>query len=95
MPCVVRRAFPVHCKRGKGIPGIINGEQFRIDPKQRHRFWNVYEPELTEILRSPVRTGGPPVDVGANVGVYAMPLANIVGPTVMALEPNCVASVEM
>jgi FkbM family methyltransferase len=49
-----------------------------------------YNLEELDFLRSHVPTGGVFVDVGANVGTYAMPLARHVGPAgkVIAIEPH-------
>ncbi len=49
-----------------------------------------YNLEELDFLRSHVPAGGVFVDVGANVGTYAMPLARHVGPAgkVIAIEPH-------
>jgi FkbM family methyltransferase len=49
-----------------------------------------YNLDELDFLRSHVPTGGVFVDVGANVGTYAMPLARHVGPAgkVIAIEPH-------
>src|ERR1700745_1225565 len=49
-----------------------------------------YNLEELDFLRSHAAAGGVFVDVGANVGTYAMPLARHVGPTgkVIAIEPH-------
>lgn len=48
------------------------------------------DPDVMRFLRSWLRAGGVALDVGANIGTYAIPLARIVGPDgrVIAFEPN-------
>jgi len=75
---------------GRGIPWVINGEEYRIDPHQRHRLGTDYDPPVAEFLRSHVRQGQTCFDIGANVGVYVLQLAHWTGPSgrVVAFEPN-------
>jgi FkbM family methyltransferase len=49
-----------------------------------------YEPEVTAVVRSLLRPGDTFVDVGANMGWYALVAAGLVGPAghVIAVEPN-------
>src|SRR5687768_8794135 len=49
-----------------------------------------YEPEVQRTLRRFVRPGDTVVDVGANMGIHTMLLADAVGPNgrVHAIEPN-------
>ena len=74
---------------GRGIPWEINGEPFRIDPRQRHRMARIYDAPVADFLRARVRPGQLCVDVGANVGVYVLQLARWCAPgRVVAFEPN-------
>ncbi|MEP6506591.1 MAG: FkbM family methyltransferase [Gemmatimonadales bacterium] len=75
---------------GRGIPWEINGESFRIDPRHRHRMGHEYEPEVAAAICERLSPGMTFVDVGANVGVYALQMARVVGPRgrVVAFEPN-------
>lgn len=49
-----------------------------------------YEPEVTEVVLGSLRAGATFVDVGANIGWFALHAARVVGPTgtVVAVEPN-------
>jgi FkbM family methyltransferase len=53
-------------------------------------YQGLYEPETTAILRRELRPGDCFVDVGSNVGYYALTAACLVGPTgrVHAVEPS-------
>jgi FkbM family methyltransferase len=73
-----------------GIPWNINGITYRVDPRQRHRLGERYDPAVAEFLRNNVKAGSLCFDVGANVGVYVLQFAHWSGPTgkVVAFEPN-------
>lgn len=76
---------------GRGIWWTVNGrERFRIDPFLRQYFPPEYDPLVHAFLRSRVRPGSVVLDVGANLGIYALCLAEWVGPRgrVYAFEPN-------
>lgn len=49
-----------------------------------------YEPEVTAVFRDVLRPGMAVIDIGANIGFFAMLSASIVGPegAVLAVEPN-------
>jgi FkbM family methyltransferase len=51
---------------------------------------NIYEHDVTTVFRKLLRPGMSVLDIGANIGYYAMLSASIVGPTghVFAVEPN-------
>jgi FkbM family methyltransferase len=68
----------------------INGESFRIDPRQRRRLGKNYDAPVAAFLRERVREGAVCLDVGANVGVYVLQFARWAGETgrVVAFEPN-------
>jgi len=76
--------------RGSGIVWEINGETFRIDPRQRNRLGNNYDAPVAAFLRGRVREGAVCIDVGANVGVYVLQFARWSGKSgrVIAFEPN-------
>lgn len=93
---LVRRLRPVYesfldwTERGKGIPWVINGVTYRIDPRQRHRLGADYDAAVAAFLRQRIKPGALCLDVGANVGVYVLQFAHWSGPTgrVIAFEPN-------
>jgi FkbM family methyltransferase len=76
--------------RGQGIPWPINGVYFRVDPRYRRQLGHSYDPKVAEFLRNRLKPGSVCLNVGANVGVYALQFANWAGPTgrVIAFEPN-------
>jgi FkbM family methyltransferase len=78
----------------RGIPWTINGADFRISPFHRHRMGPVYDPGVAVYLAQHVAPGSTCLDVGANVGVYALQFARWTGPDgrVVAFEPNPVAA---
>ncbi|HJR60730.1 MAG TPA: FkbM family methyltransferase [Vicinamibacterales bacterium] len=78
----------------RGIPWTINGEDFRISPFHRHRMGPIYDPAVAAYLAQQVKPGSTCLDVGANVGVYALQFARWTGPSgrVIAFEPNPVAA---
>lgn len=76
---------------GRGIWWTVNGEErFRIDPFVRQHFPEEYDPAVHSFLRQRVRPGAVVLDVGANLGIYALCLAQWAGPRgrVYAFEPN-------
>jgi FkbM family methyltransferase len=77
-----------------GAPWPINGEPFLIDARFRSRLGRDYEAEVAAYLRPRVRPGDVCLDVGANVGAYALQLARWTSPggTVIAFEPNPAAA---
>jgi len=89
----VYEAFLWVASRREGVPWLINGEVFRIDPRERRRLGHDYEREVAILLKERIRLGMTFVDVGANVGAYVLQAARLVGPTgrVIAFEPNPLA----
>lgn len=79
---------------GRGMTWTINGEPFRISPQHRHRIGRVYDPEVAAWLSGHVRPGAVCLDVGANIGVYALQFARWTGAAgrVVAFEPNPVSA---
>lgn len=74
----------------RGVPWNINGVQYRIDPHYRHQLGHTYEAEVAGFIRELTRPGWLCLDVGANVGIYALQLAHWTKPDgrVIAFEPN-------
>lgn len=76
---------------GTGVSVVLNGvEHLRVDPRHRSHFPASYEPEVCAFLRSEVRTGDVVLNVGANLGLYALCLGQWVGASgrVFAFEPS-------
>jgi FkbM family methyltransferase len=75
---------------GRGIQWAINGTPCRIDARCRGAMSEDYDPEAVEFLRKTIGSGSVCYDVGANLGVYVIQFAKMVGPAgkVVAFEPN-------
>jgi FkbM family methyltransferase len=75
---------------GKGMPWVVNGVTYRIDPHHRHRLGKHYDAPVAAFLRDRIRPGAVCIDVGANVGVYVLQFAYWSAPSghVIAFEPN-------
>jgi len=75
---------------GNGIPWQVNGVEYRIDPKERPRFAQNYEPETAAFLRKRIHSGMVCYEVGANVGAYVLQLGHWSRPAgqIVAFEPN-------
>lgn len=75
---------------GRGAAWTINGETFRVDPRQRHRLGQHYDAPVARFIRERIKPGAVCVDVGANVGVYVLQFARWSGESgrVVAFEPN-------
>lgn len=81
---------------GEVGPQIAQWDGFRIlaspdDPAVgRHVLAGVYEPEVVTVFRDVLRPGMGVVDIGANIGLFTMLAASLVGPSgaVLAVEPN-------
>ncbi len=56
----------------------------------RHVADGVYDPHIAAVLRRVLRPGMGMLDLGANIGVFALLAASLVGPngSVLAMEPN-------
>jgi len=85
----------VNLFRGGPVDVQYQGASFRfyhqLSATERGALFNPdYNIEELDFLRSHTRTGGVFIDVGANVGTYAMALARQIGPsgTVIAVEPH-------
>jgi hypothetical protein len=68
----------------------VNGIPLRVDPVGRHVFTPIYDEGAAACLRTHLREGMEAWNVGANIGVYALQLAHLVGAAgrVVAFEPN-------
>jgi FkbM family methyltransferase len=75
---------------GRGLERRINStDVIRVAPRFRG-VTEVYEPEVWRLLMNETRTGDVVADVGAFIGLYAVALAQRVGPSgrVLAFEPD-------
>lgn len=75
----------------RGVERNLNGmNRIRIAPELAHGVTDVYEPDVWPVVMRAVRAGDVVADVGAYIGLYALALAQRVGPsgTVYAFEPN-------
>jgi FkbM family methyltransferase len=75
---------------GRGYPAEINGTVFRIDPRFRWAAWQSHERAVAEYLAARIRPGQCCFDVGANIGLYVLQLAQWSAPggRIVAFEPN-------
>src|SRR5688572_7146065 len=74
----------------RGARRTVNGVVLRVGRASRHTFTPTYAAGATGYLRQHLRAGMEAWNVGANVGVYTLQLADRVGPDgrVVAFEPN-------
>jgi len=74
---------------GKGMCQTINGSEFRILPKHRHVLAGVHDAAVAEFIKERIRPGDLCLNVGANVGLYALQFARWSGDggRVIAFEP--------
>jgi|CXWL01.1.fsa_nt_gi FkbM family methyltransferase len=74
----------------KGIPRTVNGLAMRVHPRVRYRFLVDYDAPVADVLRGVIRPGMTCLNVGANVGIFAMQMAAWSSPDgdVYAFEPN-------
>ena len=93
---IIRRLRPAYeslldwSGNGRGVAWDINGVTYRIDPRERHRLGQNYDPPVAAFLRERVKPGSLCFDVGANVGVYVLQFGYWSAPTgrIIAFEPN-------
>lgn len=73
-----------------GIPREVNGLPVRVVPSQRCFFPKEYDPPVAAFFRERIKPGSTCVNVGANLGIYALQFAHWAGPAgrVIAFEPN-------
>ena len=74
----------------RGMPWNVQGDIVRIDPRFRHLFVVEGEAPVYALLRRDVRPAATVMNIGANIGLYVLMLAGIVGDRgrVIAFEPN-------
>ncbi|MGB5037522.1 MAG: FkbM family methyltransferase [Blastocatellia bacterium] len=74
----------------KGITRRVNGLEMRVHPRVRDRFIVDYDAPVADCLRGVIRPGMTCLNVGANVGIFAIQMAAWCGPDgrVIAFEPN-------
>ncbi|MCI0684033.1 MAG: FkbM family methyltransferase [Gemmataceae bacterium] len=90
----VRTLRPVYeaalcrCYGDRGMPWIMNGVPFRIDPRHRVRMGE--ERVVIEHIRPRLGEGAVCFVLGANAGLYVLQLAYLAGPRgrIVAFEPN-------
>lgn len=85
------REFALRVAYGrKGIPRNVNGVTFKVMPSARFSFPSSHDPEVASLLDIKVKPGMCCWNVGANVGVHTLQMANKVGSkgSVVAFEPN-------
>lgn len=77
-------------ERGRGIAWEINGVEYRVDPRYRHRLGQSYDAPVAAFIRERIKPGAVCIDVGANVGVYVLQFAHWTGERgrVIAFEPS-------
>ena len=71
--------------------GLLAGLRLDISPRdERAYIFGTHEPEVQEALPRLVQRGMTVLDIGANIGIFAMGMAKLVGPEgkVVAFEPN-------
>jgi FkbM family methyltransferase len=75
---------------GRGVPRTVNGEEFLVDPRVRYLMLEAHEADVAAYVRSRIKAGDTILNIGANIGLHALPLARWSGPEgrVIAFEPN-------
>jgi FkbM family methyltransferase len=72
---------------------LRNGQTFAVDTRSYLEWvlwvYGEYEPDTQAIIRRYLRPGDVAIDVGANIGIHTLPMAEAVGPqgVVLAVEP--------
>ena len=77
--------------RDENAPIIINGQQMFLDKQDSLRLSVHYHESLElAIIKQEVKAGDTALDIGAHIGYFTLPLAELVGSCgkVFALEPN-------
>lgn len=92
LPRILWLARPLLRERGSEYL-ITNGTRMIIDNEDYFSWmmvWNYYDPATAGVLRWILRPGDTYVDVGANIGYFALHAARLVGPRgrVLAVEPD-------
>ncbi|HKQ06573.1 MAG TPA: FkbM family methyltransferase [Blastocatellia bacterium] len=75
---------------GRGLRVEINHHRLRLSPRWWRAFPPDYEKECFAFLEKSLRPGDVAFDVGSHVGLFALVMAQLVGPDgrVVAFEPN-------
>ncbi len=71
--------------------GLLSGMRLDVSPRrERSYIFGTHEPGVQEVLPSLVRHGTTVLDIGANIGFFALGLGRLVGSQgkVVAFEPN-------
>ncbi|MFL5340330.1 MAG: FkbM family methyltransferase [Gemmataceae bacterium] len=74
----------------RGLVRKVNGASMRVLPRYRWYFAPDYDPPVARFFQQRVRPGDVCINVGANLGVYALQFAHWSAPSgqVFAFEPN-------
>ncbi|MFL5763457.1 MAG: FkbM family methyltransferase [Bacteroidia bacterium] len=74
----------------KGIPRNVNGFKVRFAPKWSRFYESDYEKDTFDFFRNNIRKGDTILDIGAHIGLYSSPLAELCGDTgkVFCFEPT-------
>src|SRR4051794_11098887 len=74
----------------RGLARCVNGVSLRVPPRYRWYFAPTYDAAVARYLEGRVRSGAACLNVGANLGVYALQFAHWSAPDgrVYAFEPN-------
>ena len=75
---------------GRGLRVEINGHWLRLSPRWWRAFPSDYEKACFAFLEKSLRPGDAAFDIGSHVGLFALIMAQLVGPggNVVAFEPN-------
>ncbi|MBM3442308.1 MAG: FkbM family methyltransferase [Bacteroidetes bacterium] len=88
----LRSFFDIPVRRGMSFRFARYGDVARMLYMQSHlvRFGKSFETEMLDLFCSRLTPGATVIDVGANVGMYAMAASRLVGPQgrVLAYEPD-------
>lgn len=78
---VLNRSVPERISEVTVAAGQLKGTRLRLDLGTEKDLWlGNYEPEMLAMLKAVTPTGGVAFDVGANIGLISLALAECVGP---------------
>lgn len=87
-----RKAYNLVMDRLKPSTAMIQGHLIHLDPHDSLALsvTETYEPFETEVFQRLLRPGDTVIDLGANIGIYTLLAAKIIGPSgsVWAFEPD-------
>jgi FkbM family methyltransferase len=74
----------------KGVPRNINGFKVRFPARWSRYYLSDYEKETFEFFKKNIRKGNTVLDIGAHIGLYSSPFAEMVGAqgSVFCFEPT-------